>query len=196
MSTRDAILDVAERLIQTRGYNGFSYQHIADELSVRKPSLHYHFRSKADLGAAVMQRYRERMEGAMRQAEQDLSADVPGNAARLLELYVTPYIMFARTPEKICLCGALTGEFPALPDNMQAEVNRFIAEHHAWLERLMAAGEASGDFRLDASPAAMARTAFASLQGALLMKRATGTLEDLTEVIETLRQGLGIESTA
>ncbi len=38
-----AILDVAEQLAQTRGYNGFSYADIAAQLGVTKASLHYHF---------------------------------------------------------------------------------------------------------------------------------------------------------
>src|ERR1035438_6204275 len=53
-----AILDVAERLAQTRGYNGFSYADIAAQLGVTKASLHYHFRTKATLGRALIERYR------------------------------------------------------------------------------------------------------------------------------------------
>src|SRR5271170_6591557 len=55
--TANTILDVAERLAQTRGYNGFSYADIAAQLSVTKASLHYHFPSKADLGLALVERY-------------------------------------------------------------------------------------------------------------------------------------------
>src|ERR1700723_2046302 len=53
-----AILDAAERLAQTRGYNGFSYADIATQLGVTKASLHYHFPSKAELGRALIERYR------------------------------------------------------------------------------------------------------------------------------------------
>ena len=34
--TADEILDLAETLIQTRGYNAFSYQDISDALGIRK----------------------------------------------------------------------------------------------------------------------------------------------------------------
>ena len=53
-----AILDAAERLAQTLGYNGFSYADIAAQLGVTKASLHYHFPSKAELGGALIERYR------------------------------------------------------------------------------------------------------------------------------------------
>src|SRR5580658_2914910 len=52
-----AILDVAEQLVQTRGYNGFSYADVAAQLGVTKASLHYHFPSKAQLGSALIDRY-------------------------------------------------------------------------------------------------------------------------------------------
>ena len=48
--TAERILDVAERLVQQRGFNGFSYADIAAELGITKAGLHYHFASKADLG--------------------------------------------------------------------------------------------------------------------------------------------------
>ena len=49
-ATSQRILDIAERLVQTRGYNGFSYADIAQALKVTKASLHYHYPAKADLG--------------------------------------------------------------------------------------------------------------------------------------------------
>ena len=48
--TPQRILDIAEHLVQTRGFNGFSYAHIAEAMHVTKASLHYHFPSKSDLG--------------------------------------------------------------------------------------------------------------------------------------------------
>lgn len=41
------ILDVAERLLQVTGYNGFSYGDVAAELGITRAALHYHFNSKA-----------------------------------------------------------------------------------------------------------------------------------------------------
>jgi TetR/AcrR family transcriptional repressor of nem operon len=55
--TRGRILDTAERLVQTRGFNGFSYADVATELGVTKASLHYHFPGKAELGEALVARY-------------------------------------------------------------------------------------------------------------------------------------------
>src|ERR1700693_3254467 len=56
--TSTRILDIAERLVQTRGFNAFSYADIAAALHVTKATLHYHFPSKAVLGERLIARYR------------------------------------------------------------------------------------------------------------------------------------------
>jgi TetR/AcrR family transcriptional regulator, transcriptional repressor for nem operon len=62
--TPSRILDVAERLVQERGFNGFSYADVAGELEVTKASLHYHFAGKAELGEALIGRYAARFADA------------------------------------------------------------------------------------------------------------------------------------
>src|SRR5665811_420547 len=64
-NTRSRILDTSERLVQVRGFNGFSYADVAAELSLTKASLHYHFPSKAELGEALITRYAERFAQAL-----------------------------------------------------------------------------------------------------------------------------------
>ena len=54
--TAELILDAAQRRAQTRGFNGFSYADIAAELDVTTASIHYHFSSKAELGATLIDR--------------------------------------------------------------------------------------------------------------------------------------------
>src|SRR2546429_2510720 len=63
--TATRILDVAERLAQVRGFNGFSYADIAAELGITKAALHYHFAGKADLGEALIGRYAARFGEAL-----------------------------------------------------------------------------------------------------------------------------------
>ena len=68
--TSERILDIAERLVQTRGFNNFSYADIASELGITTASLHYHFPGKAELGQALITRYAERFSQALDQIEQ------------------------------------------------------------------------------------------------------------------------------
>lgn len=181
--TRDQILDLAETLIQTRGYSAFSYQDIADALGIRKASIHYHFASKSDLGVTVVNRYIDRFDTALTQ----VAADETQSSMAMLDLYTQPYLAFARAPDRVCLCGALAGEMLALPQEMRARVDHFFRTHQAWLTKLLKRGASRGEFDLPAPPAKVARSIFAGLQGALLVKRATGDMAQINDVIAVIK---------
>jgi AcrR family transcriptional regulator len=53
---RDAILDVAERLIRTRGYEQMAVQDVQDELGVSRGALYHYFDSKSAMLEAVIER--------------------------------------------------------------------------------------------------------------------------------------------
>src|ERR1700681_275031 len=69
VDTATAILDIAERLVQRRGFNGFSYADIAAEMGITKASLHYHFAGKAELGESLITRYAARFDQALEEID-------------------------------------------------------------------------------------------------------------------------------
>ena len=188
--TAEQILDLAETLIQTRGYSAFSYQDISDSLGIRKASIHYHFASKTDLGIAVVDRYIARFDAALTEIADDGSK----SSMAMLDFYVQPYLQFASTPDRICLCGALAGEMPALPSELRAPVDHFFRTHQAWLTNILKRGVARGEFKLPAPASKVARFIFAALQGALLVKRTTDDPSQLNDVISVMKLQLAAPS--
>ena len=182
-NTADEILDIAEMLIQTRGYSAISYQDIADRLGIRKASIHYHFPSKTVLGAAVVDRYVERIETALAALE----ADDANPSMTIFDCYTAPYLVFASTPDRVCLCGALAGEFGALPAEVRDRVEHFFGRHQQWLTRILKRGLKRGEFEFAVPAGRMAATIVGALQGALLIKRATGNAAGLRGVIAVLK---------
>ncbi|BAY99218.1 TetR family transcriptional regulator protein [Tolypothrix tenuis PCC 7101] len=59
-SGRERILDEAEHLFHTRGYNTVTMRDIAQAVGIRQASLYYHFPSKEQLFVAVTERMFER----------------------------------------------------------------------------------------------------------------------------------------
>src|SRR5262245_65610360 len=53
-STREAILEAASRLIRVHGYNHTSLDDVLSESGVGKGNFYYHFKSKEDLGYAIL----------------------------------------------------------------------------------------------------------------------------------------------
>ena len=181
--TAGQILDLAETLIQTRGYSAFSYQDIADSLGIRKASIHYHFPSKADLGVAVVDRYMARFGDALTAIADDQSQ----SSMTMLDFYVQPYLQFASTPDRVCLSAALAGEMMAMPPKVRERVDHFFRTHQVWLTKILERGVARGEFTLAAPASKVARFVFGALQGALLVKRTTNDLTQINDVIAVMK---------
>ncbi len=188
--TADQILDLAETLIQTRGYSAFSYQDIADGLGIRKASIHYHFHSKADLGIAVIERYIGRFDAALTTIADDQSQ----SSMAMLDYYVQPYLQFASTPDRVCLSGALAGEMLALPPAMRERVDFFFKTHQAWLTKILRRGVTRGEFKLVAPASKVARFVFGALQGALLVKRTTNDVSQINDVVTVMKLQLAVRA--
>jgi len=184
--TAEEILDVAETLIQTRAYSAFSYQDIADALGIRKASIHYHFPSKTELGVAVINRYSERFRDGLNA----IASDSEQSSMSMFDHYMQPYIEFAKTPDKICLCGALAGEMMALPTVLRTRVDKFFKEHQLWLADILERGVERGEMAFSTKPSKMARLIFGALQGALIVKRTTGDVSQLKDVISVIKMQL------
>ena len=162
------ILDVAERLVQTRGFNGFSYADIAEALDVTKASLHYHFPSKADLGRRLIERYEQTFLAVLK------GIDATGAAPReKLKRYARIYADVLRD-NRMCLCGMLASDYATLPKSMKENVKHFFDENEQWLVAVLEQGRKSGALEFKGSPLDLARVIVGSLEGAMMLARSYG----------------------
>jgi len=179
--TATRILDVAERLVQTRGFNGFSYADVAEELGVTKPSLHHHYASKADLGRALIVRYSENFSAALQAIDRG-TGDSLWKLRRYVKLYAD-----VLTGERLCLCGMLAAEYATLPKGMQEEIRRFFDANEKWLAAVIEEGRREGVLRTQASAVNSARGLLAALEGAMLV---AWPYKDPARFVTTARQVL------
>jgi len=163
--TATRILDVAERLVQTSGFNGFSYADISAELGITKASLHHHFATKAELGRALIERYSEAFSAALKVVDQR-----GGDAAAKLERYVKLYEEVLRE-ERLCLCGMLAAEYSTLPEPLQKEIRRFFDANETWLAGVIDQGRRARIFHSRGSAREVARMLLSALEGAMLVAR-------------------------
>ena len=163
-----AILDVAEQLAQTRGYNGFSYADIALQLGVTKASLHYHFPSKAELGRALIERYETVFGTALEAIDQQ--AEEP---YKKLQRYVGLYSSVLSN-DRMCLCGMLAAEYATLPAPMQERLKLFFNANERWLTAVLEDGLQSGAFRFKETAGERARALLGALEGVMLVARSYG----------------------
>ena len=167
-STSQRILDVAERLVQTRGFNGFSYADIASALTVTKASLHYHFPTKAALGKQLIERYEKTFLLALGGIERS-GAGAPEKLRRYVKIYAD-----VLRANRMCLCGMLAAEYATLPKPMREEMRQFFDENERWLVAVLEQGRASGSIRFTGSALDVARAIVGSLEGAMMLARSYG----------------------
>jgi TetR/AcrR family transcriptional repressor of nem operon len=58
--TRERIVDAAEALVYQHGFAATSIDKVIERVGITKGAFFYHFKAKADLGRALIQRYAER----------------------------------------------------------------------------------------------------------------------------------------
>jgi TetR/AcrR family transcriptional repressor of nem operon len=180
LDTPQRILDVAERLVQTRGFNGFSYADIAEALDVTKASLHYHFPSKGDLGKRLIERYEEGFLATLK------AIDATGAGARdKLKRYIRIYADVLRD-NRMCLCGMLASDYATLPKPMKEEVKHFFDENEQWLAAVLDAGRKAGNLEFKGSALELARAMVGSLEGAMMLARSYGEVSRFDTAAERL----------
>ena len=164
--TRTRILDLAEELLLERGFNAFSYQHLAKELGVKPAAIHYYYPSKDDLGTAIVARQLRRL-----RKWRDLPRVANLLPAAQFEALVAVYDTHLGHERRVCLFGALAADFRTLPAPMQVELRTFNRELTEWLAQGLAVGRATGTLRFVGSPAAKAAQVLTTLVGALQVAR-------------------------
>ena len=166
--------------MQTRGFNGFSYAHIAAELGVTKASLHYHYPSKAELGQRLIERYEQEFAAALERIEAETD-----DAFLRLQRYAHIYAGVLGN-EKMCLCGMLAAEHGTLPAPMRRTLQHYFDLNEAWLAKVLDGGRRRGQLRFDGPPREVAALLVGALEGAMMMARSYGDPRRFTTAAERL----------
>ncbi len=167
-SKAEQILDAAERQARSRGFNGFSFRDLADAVAIKSASVHYHYPTKADLGAAVVRRYRERFLATLGD---------PAEPAGL-ERFAAAYRKALVEDGQMCLCGLFGAEIEALPAEVAVEVRIFFEDCIQWLERALAPS--------DDETRGQALLVLSALEGALIVARTLDQVEAFDEATAEL----------
>jgi AcrR family transcriptional regulator len=183
-NSKRTILNMAEELLQVKGFNGFSYAHIASELGVKNAAIHYHFPTKEELGRAVIKRYRDRFQLWINNPRvKDLSPE------KKMDWFFGIYTDGRVDEGKVCLVGSMEVEFNTIPEGLQAEVEALHRELLAWLRDTLEEGRQAGIFSFRGDPASKAALVLSSVQGALQMARALGSRK-FQDVVEQMKLDL------
>jgi TetR/AcrR family transcriptional regulator, transcriptional repressor for nem operon len=180
-STAETILAAAEQMTQAVGYNGLSFRDLANAVGIKSASVHYHFPTKGHLGAAVARRYTDRLIDHL--SKVDSLDDDPAIA---LAAYVKVFRTTLEQDGRMCLCGMLAAETDSVPEEVRAEVRRFVDLNVRWISKTIERAAGTSSFEPE-----HARALFAALEGAMLVARGTGDITSFDAIaVELKRMGL------
>ncbi|HCF6118193.1 TPA: TetR/AcrR family transcriptional regulator [Pseudomonas aeruginosa] len=177
--TRETIMAVARKMVQTRGYNGLSFRELAKEVGIKSASIHYHFPTKGDLGAALAKRYTEdglQYLDGLRSHSEDLNVWMKG--------YTDVFRMALVNDNRMCLCGIMSAEYDDLPPEVRTEVDGFTELNVRWLTEVLSVcrPQLSLEERQQ-----QALAIYAAVEGAQLIARGRDDISVYDETIEIYR---------
>ncbi len=164
--TKTALLNSAERAARTRGFNGFSYSDLAEDVGIRKASIHHHFPSKAALSVALMERYYTDLETACA----EIDADNTTGSARLSAL-INRYYGALDGGQSLCLCVSFSASTESLSNEVIDQMNRFRSMMLNWLKAAFTVGQEDGTIQNVDDPLLEAEATLPLLEGAQLAAR-------------------------
>ncbi len=184
--TKTVILERAMALLQSRGYDGFSYKDISGPMGVKNAAIHYHYPSKTDLALAMIERY----QGILREKTASFMA-YGGSALEQLEGFISFTRSECQSDRTVCPLGALSVNIDALDEKVVKALQRFMKDTHNWLTRVLEVGREQGQITFEGDADKRAWTLMSVFQGARQLVRLHG-FETLDAIIEQERAQLGI----
>lgn len=171
-TTKAALLDLAEDITQTSSFANVSFQALADGIGIKKGSVYYHFKSKEELGDAIIER-------AANQLKQGLKDIRHEPILKQLHVYTNWFKKHIGASEKLCPGINFVASWDSVTTSTQQQVLRLYRVHKEGLEAIITDGRNAGEFeQSDLSPADMATCVFAILQGGLITSRITGNVKE------------------
>jgi TetR/AcrR family transcriptional repressor of nem operon len=195
VATRDQILDAATRLIHLQGYHCTSLDEVLKASGVGKGNFYYYFKSKEELGYAIMDRVVEAfIERTLDPIFADRSADPIAQIHTLLDRVLDT--QRARNCVGGCPMGNLASELSDVHEGFRRRLAGIFLEWRAKLAEALRRGQSSGRVRPECQPADVAQFLVAALEGAILLAKLTKDISVMETCVAALRRHLTLYTTS
>ena len=190
-STRDAIVEAARRLIHVNGYHSTSLDDVLRESGVGKGNFYYYFRSKEDLGYAIID---EVVGSFLHWTLEPCFADPGRPLVSQLHCFLDRVREAQRASNCVggCALGNLASELSDIHEGFRERLHSVFS---AWRERLTMAlreGQDRGELLESGRPETVAQFLVASLEGAILMTKVTKDIGVMELCVAELKRYLSL----
>jgi TetR/AcrR family transcriptional regulator, transcriptional repressor for nem operon len=194
-ATRDQILDAAARLIHLHGYHATSLDDVLRETGVGKGNFYYHFKSKEELGYAIIDRaVRSFVDCTLEPAFADPAADPVEQIGSFLDGVVESHRH--RNGVGGCPMGNLACELSDVHEGFRQRLAEIFVLWRAKLGDVLRRGQAGGRLRAGIDLDGGAQFVVAALEGAILMTKVTRDISVMEKCVRELKTHLTLYAEA
>ena len=188
-ATRDQILNAAARLIHVQGYHSTSLDDVLRESGVGKGNFYHYFKSKEDLGYAIIDRItRGFVERSLGPSFADAEADPVGQIRTFLDRVVEAQRQ--RNCVGGCVMGNLASELSDVHEGFRQRLASLFGTWRMHLADAVRRGQARGRLRADVDAARLAQFLVAGLEGSILLSKVTKDITVMERCVEEMKQHL------
>lgn len=177
--TKTQALELAKTYLQTLGFNGFSFQTIADALGIKKASLHYYFASKEAMGLALIKDYEDGYKAWVER--------VAGLSSKeKLEKLVKGFMKLTEKNHMICPLGVFSSDYHTVTTKIKKKSRDFHQLQREWLIQTIDQGKKEGTIKKSFDSAVTADWIMATFQGGVQVARLRNEKEALKKMLDTM----------
>jgi TetR/AcrR family transcriptional repressor of nem operon len=187
--TRERVLAGATEIIHRQGFSGTSIHDLIRETGVKKGNLYHYFSSKEEMGLEVLTRARDDFFTFL---EKSLQGDRP--SARLAN-HFGAIVRYHESRNLVggCIFGNTALEMSDRNETYRAVIHGVFEEWRRRIREVLESAVRSGEVRKDLDPESMAHHIVATVEGGIMVARASRNPADLKACLAVLAVLLGIE---
>jgi TetR/AcrR family transcriptional repressor of nem operon len=186
-ATREALVTSATRLMHVNGYNATSLDDVLRDSGVGKGNFYYHFRSKEDLGYAILDQL---IAGFLQRTLEPCFSDPTARPLAQIRCFLDRVLDIQRQRNCVggCPMGNLASELSDVHEGFRKRLASVFTTWHARFAEALTEAKRRGQVIAPCDPEASARFLVASLEGAILLTKLTKDIGVMEQCVGELKR--------
>jgi TetR/AcrR family transcriptional repressor of nem operon len=181
-NTRDKLIATSIQTMAVKGFNNTGIAEILTQVNVPKGSFYHYFKSKDDLGFAIIEQYGQQM----REGFEQYLETTPGSALSRLQGYFNQLVEYFE--ENFCMCNCLLGNLGQELAMQNPAMRDAIFVHYRGVEKVIAGvlrqAKSQGELDAKADEDVLAKMFFSAWEGCLVRSKLEQSAQPLRDLIQ------------